>query len=151
MQPDATKKERSGWRDEGLSRRHREWGRPLHMTDIDWLVIEHTAGTSRALIEYKHECSGIDFTTSCNAAALRHVAGTNRQPLPLFLVRYWRDPWTFSVSPENATAKAIVSAPTTMNEREYVALLYSLRGLRLADQIAATLDTRIHFELGEVA
>ena len=49
------KKERSGWRDEGISRRHRLWGVSCSATDIDFLLVEYIYNTPKAIIEYKNE------------------------------------------------------------------------------------------------
>lgn len=146
MPHEAVKKERSGWRDEALSRRHREWGRPIHMTDIDFLVTEHRNGECKALVEYKHCLSDYEFDKSANAAALRHLASTERSPLPLFVVRYWTEPWTFAAYPANDSASALLAKTKIMCERDYVSFLHKLRGLEIPPDLARDLDTSIHWE-----
>ena len=47
--------ERSGWRDEGISLRHRKWGWDCPAVDIDFLLIEYDHGKAIALVEYKNE------------------------------------------------------------------------------------------------
>ena len=43
------RKERTGWRDEEISRRHRLWGVSCAATDIDFLLVElqHSESDSR--------------------------------------------------------------------------------------------------------
>jgi len=151
MQPDATKRERTGWRDEALSMRHRAWGKPIHMTDIDFLVTEHRNGDCKALVEYKFSMSDYGFAKSANAASLRHLASNDRSALPLFVVRYWREPWTFAAYPENDSALAMMPKTRVMSERDYVSFLHKLRGLELPADLAGALDTRIHWELESAA
>ena len=50
-----TRQERTGWRDEGISRRHRTWGVALTAVDLDFMLVEYTDGKATALIEYKSE------------------------------------------------------------------------------------------------
>ena len=44
--------ERTGWRDEGISRRHRLWGVTCAATDIDFLLVEQNYNTPRAIVEW---------------------------------------------------------------------------------------------------
>ena len=46
------KEERSGWRDEMLSQRHRDWGFNCPAIDIDFLLIEYNSAKVKALVEY---------------------------------------------------------------------------------------------------
>lgn len=46
--------ERTGWRDQEISRRHRRWGFHCMATDVDFLLVEHHVGMPIALVEYKH-------------------------------------------------------------------------------------------------
>ena len=46
------RQERTGWRDEALSKRHRDWGWDCPAIDIDFLMIEYDKGKSVALVEY---------------------------------------------------------------------------------------------------
>ena len=47
--------ERTGWRDQALSDRHREWGFNCPSVDLDFLMVEYNIGLPVALVEYKNE------------------------------------------------------------------------------------------------
>lgn len=41
MMMKAVAEERNGWRDERISKRHRQWGRDCPAVDIDFLMLEY--------------------------------------------------------------------------------------------------------------
>ena len=57
----STTKERTGWRDERISQRHRLWGVECQAIDLDFLLVEYRSEYDDirpvAIIEYKHECA----------------------------------------------------------------------------------------------
>lgn len=132
-----SRNERSGWRDEALSLRHRDWGVDCPATDVDWLEYDH--GLAIALIECKHERAPQAFTTDPNTRALLDLGW--RAKLPVFAVRYaWRIKigtpeeirlgglaWCL-VTPLNDLARTECPARVRLSEEEYVRLLYRLRG-----------------------
>lgn len=125
------KEERSHWRDEALSLRHRNWGWNAPMVDIDFLVVEYSAGKARALIEYKSETAKIDFENNKSFDALSDLA--NRADLPFFIVQYDNILFSwFMVYPLNQRGKSVLKTVTKMTELEYVCFLYDLRGFELA-------------------
>jgi hypothetical protein len=46
--------ERTGWRDESVSRRHRKWGFDCPATDLDFMLLEYNHGAPVAVVDYKH-------------------------------------------------------------------------------------------------
>jgi hypothetical protein len=123
------KRERTGWRDLGLSERHRKWGWNVPAVDIDF-YLEYDNGKPAGLIEYKAQTApAVDPARDRNSQALVNLADAAR--IPQFGVRYARDFSWWIVSPLNARAQQWVpAAHQEMTEREYVAFLYRLRGYR---------------------
>lgn len=126
--------ERTHWRDEAISLRHREWGFHCPATDIDFLLNEYDGGKTKALIEYKHEGSSVNFLNPTSGMhpksydALRDLS--NRAGIPIFVVRYKEDFSFWQVFSLNDIAKAFLkSEETLMTEKEYVTFLYKLRGM----------------------
>lgn len=126
------KSERTGWRDKAISERHRLWGFNCPATDIDFLVIEYSAGKAKALIEYKHEKAHIDFSKNGvgmhpkSYSALCDLA--DRANLPFFVIRYAENFRFWQVIPFNDHAKVWLERETTMTEKEFVTFLYRLKG-----------------------
>jgi len=126
------KPERTFWRDEALSQRHRRWGFNCPATDIDFPLIEYSAGKVKALIEYKHESANIDFIRSSigmhpkSYSALCDLA--DRASIPFFITIYTEDFRFWQVIPYNSYAKAWLVKEEVMTEKEYVTFLYKLRG-----------------------
>lgn len=119
--------ERSGWRDEWMSRRHRDYyGFNCPMVDIDFLVTEYNHGRPVALVEYKHECAAEMYVTHPSFQALVWLADGRK--LPSFLVRYGDKGSWFEATPLNEAARRWVPQAQRMSEIEYVNLLYRLRG-----------------------
>ena len=118
--------ERTGWRDEQISRRHRQWGYDCPAMDIDFLLLEYDAGKAAALVEYKHEDAQ---AVRCAHPSLRALADlADRAGLPAFVVRYADDFSWWYPTPLNAPARAICPRSYRMAEEEWVELLYRCRG-----------------------
>ena len=130
--------ERTHWRDEKLSQRHRNrWGFDCPMTDIDFLVVEYDEAEPKALVEYKHiENKQVDLSDA-NYRALTKLADLAK--LPFYNVRYGADLKHYLVSPVNEVAQSFLSASQLMTERQYVEFLYLLRGRVLPPRLAAIL------------
>jgi hypothetical protein len=127
-----------------LSQRHRSWGFNCPATDIDFLLIEYSAGKAKALVEYKHESANIDFVKEGigmhpkSYSALCDLA--DRAGLPFFVVRYTEDFRFWQVIPYNSRAKVWLEKEEVMTERQYVAFLYKLRGF---NEVPPTTSTRL--------
>lgn len=129
-----SRNERSGWRDEALSLRHREWGCDVPAIDVDFLLIEYDHAQPIALIDYKHtRCQSIDLTLPSYIALMR-LGDAAR--LPIFYVVYADTFQAWSVTGINQHAKGIV--PHTViyhSESEYVEFLYRLRKRTMPEKI----------------
>ena len=118
--------ERTGWRDEELSRWHRRLGVNCPAVDIDFLLMEYDHGKVSALIEYKNEYASPQYASHPNYQALIDLG--DRADLPVIVCRYKTDFSQWKVIPLNNKAKSIIPQRTTLNETEYISLLYKIRG-----------------------
>lgn len=134
-------KERTGWRDEKISRRHREYGIALPALDLDFVLVEYQYHNPVALIEYK---SFQARKVNPKSGAMRAVSAlADNSNIPFFVVRYWASctahPWFFQVFPINSTAFQVQPFASVMTELQFVKLLYQLRGKTLPNDIAINL------------
>jgi hypothetical protein len=119
--------ERTQWRDLELSKRHRKWGKNCPMVDIDFLVVEYDRARAKAIVEYKHEDAPPEqYASRANYLTLIDLG--NRAGLPVLVARYAADFSWFWVTPLNDLARAFVPEADRLSEREWVELLYRLRG-----------------------
>jgi hypothetical protein len=123
--------ERTGWRDEQISKQHRKWGPALTGLDIDFLFVEYKSGVPIALIEYKEShCKSIN-TNDYNYVALKNLG--NAANIPSFISFYWTDSWCFYLFPLNGLADKF---PTSLlSEYDYVKFLYEIRSTPMDDSI----------------
>ena len=118
--------ERTGWRDEALSKRHHDWGYDCPAIDLDFILIEYDGGSPVALIEYKHErAKPIDLSHPSYRALA--ILG-ERADVPVFIVRYADDFSWWEVQAANMVAEHILPEPRRVEEKRYVRFLYWLRG-----------------------
>lgn len=141
---DGTRQERTGWRDETISRRHRIWGFNCPAVDLDFLVAEYNLGKPVALIEYKHHCARAPNLHHATYRALSDLAD-NYAPasLPFLVAFYWPEIWAFKVTPVNNAAKQHFQDGQTLSERDFVVALYRLRRLTLARELEGELNTEL--------
>jgi hypothetical protein len=147
--------ERSGWRDEDLSRRHRCWGPDVPAQDIDALVAavgEQLNIFGHIWLEYdRHEPVALGEWKAGTAPRDQHqdralIALADRANLPALLFRYWKAPvwtqlWHFWVMPLNRLGVQWVSTGgLEMGEADVVWLLYKMRDRTPPDQIVRWLD-----------
>jgi len=123
-------KERTNWRDQKISARHRLWGKPAQCLDIDFLLIEHTHGKPRALIEYKCGTEAKPML-ECNRKAFRALADAAN--IPAFVCRYSETFVWFYITPLNHIACDMVPESRYFTEYEYVELLYRCLGKPMPD------------------
>jgi hypothetical protein len=117
--------ERTGWRDQALSARHRRWGFDAPAVDIDFLMLEYDSEKPCALIEYKaYQGRRINLDIS-GIRAVTVLANLAR--LPFFVVAYEETVFWAYVKPMNAPASEHLKGTTLMSEAQYVTLLYRLR------------------------
>lgn len=128
-----TANERTGWRDEALSKRHREYGSNLPAVDIDFLLIEYDHEEPKALVEYKNEhTQPINVGKSPSILAMVNLA--NRAGIPAFLVRYADDfSWWKVLGLNDQAASHLTDNPKYMEEADWVEILYAVRGMRMSE------------------
>lgn len=129
----AVKTERTGWRDQSLSARHRLWGYDCPAVDIDFLLVEYNAGKVCGLVEYKNEHANIGNTSGKTFQALIDLG--DRAKCPVFVCWYADDFSWFAVKPMNRAAKRIMPHNYRLSERQYVSFLYHLRGLEAPEDV----------------
>ncbi len=133
--------ERTGWRDEAISRRHREWGFNCPAVDLDFLVAEYNRGLPVALVEYKHFKASQPVIKHPTYRALTALAdGYNEGPLPFIIAFYWPEIWAFRVWPINQVAKTNFQEGEFLTEFDFVARLYQMRRLVLARDLIPKLN-----------
>lgn len=144
--PEGVRQERTGWRDEAISGRHRHWGFNCPAVDLDFLVAEYNVGKPVALIEYKHSQARLPIIEHPTYRALSALADGYREPLPFIIAFYWPEIWAFRLLPINETAQEHFHSGETLCERDFVQRLYRLRRLTLARHLADTLNTALPAE-----
>jgi hypothetical protein len=150
-----TKQELYGFRDERISRRHREYGLDCAATDIDFILLEYSVqpdGTYRrgafnaipkALFEYKHW--NADRKKSIHSASNKAVYRLAQlADLPFFMAFYDPEIWCFDVFPFGKKAEAYLETPLRMSEQNYVRLLYRIRMRPPKESIIKQLKDEIH-------
>ena len=142
MYNDGTKGEKTGFRDEALSLRHRSYGFNCPAVDIDLLMIEYDLAAPVGLVEFKyHLMKNIDLAHPTYRAIAELCSGYRNAPLPFFLSRYWDNPWMFEVTPVNDAARRVVRHDKTMmDEVNWVTLLYYLRRRPVPADVLKRLD-----------
>ncbi len=125
--------ERSGWRDLALSQRHRQWGWDCPAVDVDFLLVEYDGGKASALVEYKHEQAPWLRVWHPTVRALIDLA--NRAELPAFVVRYASDFSWWLVRPINQLAQDWLPETRRLTERQWVALLFRIRGREMPAEL----------------
>lgn len=120
------REERTGWRDEGLSERHRKWGWDCPAVDLDFLFLEYDKGKAVAIVEYKHEKARLQHSTHPTYQAMIDL-GT-RADVPVFGVRYKGDFSNWTVVALNGKGREWLPSKVDFTEREWVTFLYKIRG-----------------------
>ena len=131
------RQERTGWRDQEISERHRLWGASCPAVDLDFLLTEIHVGEPAALVEYKHFAARPINPGSAVFMALRKLA--DRAGIPFLVAWYWPGSWAFRVRPMNQLAHEHFADPEDFTERAYVKRLYLLRRLTLANSLSDSL------------
>lgn len=138
---DGTRLERTGWRDQGISNRHRQWGFNCPCVDLDFLVAEYNVGKPVALVEYKHYMARQPTLDHATYRALSALADNyNEGGLPFLVAFYWPDIWAFRVLPVNEIAKKYFKPMEEFTEFEFVVKLYHLRRLTIAKELEGKLS-----------
>lgn len=125
-----TRHERSGWRCEWISRRHRRWGADCPGVDVDFLVAEYDAAKPVAIVEYKHINASPVFPTDPSIRTLADLANQYRPgPLPFLVVRYDPDWSCFMMMAGNNAARVKLRGHLDhwISEKAFVTQLQALR------------------------
>ncbi len=139
--PDGVRLDRSGWRDQEISERHREWGFNCPAVDLDFLVVEYNKGLPVCLIEYKHFKAQQPTLNHATYRALSDLANNYKtEGLPLMVAFYWPKIWAFKIIPVNNCAKKHFTDGELLSEYDFVKRLYLLRRLTLADSLRDKLN-----------
>jgi hypothetical protein len=134
---DGVRQERTGWRCDAISLRHRQWGFNCPAVDLDFVMTEFNHGKPVALIEYKDRRAQEPNLQHSTYRALTALAdGYKDGPLPFLVAFYCPDDWWFRVIPVNGPAnnhwKHCVGIKLT--EQRFVKGLYLLRKRELTKQ-----------------
>jgi len=134
-----TAHERTGWRDQSISERHRQWGANCPSCDLDFLLLEYNVGLPTALVEYKHHLAQPVDLRHATYRALTALADRG-DPIPFLLAYYWPETWSFYVYPVNAAARAIYpERARCLSERRFVSSLYVMRRRTIETAVLARL------------
>lgn len=137
---DGTRLERTGWRDESISQRHRAWGYNCPAVDLDFLMVEYNFGKPVGLVEYKHHHS----TAQPNLLHPTYRALTelaNASGLPFIIAKYWPEIWCFRVLPVNDVAKKHFLMCEELSEMQFVTRLYRIRNMTISRELKQQLNT----------
>lgn len=133
--------ERTGWRDEGLSRRHRRWGWDCPAVDLDFLFLEYDHGQASAIVEYKNEHAAPQYASHPTYQAMIDLG--DRAGIPVIACRYAEDFSEWKVVPLNTKAKEMIPNRVTLTEREWVELLYKIRGYEVPPGVLEGINIEI--------
>ena len=135
------REERTGWRDLALSQRHRRWGWDCPAVDLDFLFLEYDHGKATAIVEYKNQYAKPQYASHPTYQAMIDL-GT-RAGIPVIACRYADDFSWWRVVPLNGEALKFVPKVSMMTEKEWVTLLYKLRGYNVPQGVLDGLDIEI--------
>lgn len=88
--------------------------------------LEYDKGKAVAIVEYKHERAKPQYRTHPTYQAMIDLS--DRAKLPCIACRYAGDFSWFKIVALNEYAKAWIPEAKTINEREWITLLYHIRG-----------------------
>ncbi len=133
--------ERTGWRDEALSQRHRRWGWDCPAADLDFLFMEYDRGKAVAIVEYKNEHAALQY--ACHPTYRAMIDLGNKAGIPVFACRYSDDFTEWKAVPLNGKACEFLPERKTLTEQEWVSLLYSIRGYDVPQEVLDGIYTEI--------
>ena len=133
--------ERTGWRDEGISRRHRKWGIGCTMVDFDFLSLEYEWGRPCAIVEYKNEHAALQYATDTRYIALVSLGDSAK--IPVIVCRYTDDYSQYSVVPLNEHAKKFIPGRKVLDELGWITLLYKIKGHEVTPEFLEKMKVEI--------
>lgn len=142
-----TSYERTNWRDQELSERHRLWGFNCPCVDLDFLAVEYHIGKPVLIADYKRFTAQRPDLKHPSYKAITLLAdGYGDGPLPFIIPFYWPKIWAFRVIPVNESARGHFYEDELLTEKEYVSRLYHLRSLTLTKNIIHALNNTLPIE-----
>ena len=148
--------ERTNWRDDWPSIKHRAWGISIPVADFDCIlsdsgsIVDETFRTIEfdyeepfAIIEYKEQNANVRLN-SYSIKIQKVIA--DKCNIPFFISIYFKETACFYIIPMNKVAKEKnewLSVPRLCSEYTYVKLLYWLRNKSVPDGIASTLSKKV--------
>ena len=133
--------ERNGFRDEWISRKHRDWGWDCPAVDLDFLLVEYNLGVPAGLIEYKHHAGYPTRQIDARHPTYRAlVALANACRVPALITFYWPEHAAFQVQPLNEHAADIYPDDRILSEYAYVGGLYKMRSRTVAAEVGENLS-----------
>lgn len=135
------RRERTGWRDEGLSRRHRKWGWNCPAVDLDFLFLEYDKGKAVAIVEYKNEHAAPQYASHPSYQAMIDLG--NNAGIPVIACRYADDFKWWKATPLNGIAKKYIQQPIELDEKGWVKLLYKIRGYDVPQDVLDGMDIEL--------
>lgn len=134
------RQERTGWRDEALSRRHRRWGWDCPAVDLDLPlpgIRPRKASCDRGV--QKRAQAAPQYASHPTYQAMIDLG--DRAQIPVIACRYSDDFQTWKVTPLNKPAKQFLPQRAVLSEQEWVKLLYAIRGYAVPAGLSWTVWT----------
>ncbi len=138
--------ERTGWRDQEISARHRAWGFNCPAVDLDFLMCEYYHGCPVAIVDYKHHRHHEGRSVNVQHPSYRAMGRLHDErgkQLPLFVCRYWPDIWAVESLAVNEAAQSLSREPgewVPMTERQWVTGLYRIRDHVAEERVVRNLN-----------
>lgn len=136
--PTIVRAERTGWRDQKISERHRMWGFNCPAVDLDFLMVEYNLGKPVGVVEYKHSGAQQPNLLHPTYRAITELA--NLASLPFFIAFYHNEHWWFRITPVNKRAADVFTNNSNLTEREFVTVLYKMRSLVVENEVLVRLN-----------
>ena len=133
--------ERTGWRDEGISREHRKWGIGCTFLDFDFFGIEYEFGNPKLLVEYKNEHAEMQSAANPRYQALIKLG--NAAQIPVIGCRYKDDFSEFRPVPLNDYAKQYIKEIKWISKEAWITLLYTIKGHEVTPEFLASMEIEI--------
>ena len=133
--------ERTGWRDEGISRRHRKWGVGCTAVEFDFLLLEYEFGRPCAIVEYKNEHAEIQYASDPRYKALISIG--NSAKIPVLACRYSDDYSRYTTVQLNEYEKKYIPERKTVDELGWITLLYEIKGYEVTPEFLENMKIEI--------
>lgn len=133
-----TRYERTGWRDQEISARHREWGQNVPAVDLDFILIEYNRALPVAVVDYKRNSGQSINLDHPSYKAIAVLAGD----LPFYIAFYDDKQWWFRIVPMNDAARRWFKDNQILTEYEYVVRMFQMRMMVAEQPILVKCNTR---------